>query len=175
MNQKCTSAAHFFLFLVLRASCNWSISLSHPKKCLHRGITGTNPTAVRFNADRAYLFLLEGGLAVWSELWSGGGFTPVILVQNKQKVWKSRTNDVGMKKPSVITINTIHWTNTNSFSSLWSFVTFVYDTFIVGILMSNGNVQFTILLLGWPALSLFHAIFHAIVFIPVILPPLMFI
>lgn len=50
-------------------------------------------TGVQFDPEWDYLFWLDQILAVWSVQWSGGGFTPAVLVQIKLKsliVWTKR-------------------------------------------------------------------------------------
>lgn len=71
-----------------RTSCNLPESPNRPKYTFTQE---TNQTVVQFDRARDHLFSSDRGLAVWSGPWSGGGFTPVILVWIKLKRLKVRT------------------------------------------------------------------------------------
>lgn len=51
---------------------------------------------VQVDLDHAHLFWSDQGLAAWFGPWSVGGFTPVILVWIKLKVWKFGPNNIGV-------------------------------------------------------------------------------
>lgn len=58
-----------------------------------------NRAVVQVDVDRALLSPSDGGLTVRAGLWSGGRFTPGILVQ--MKLQKSGPNEEGVEDPSV--------------------------------------------------------------------------
>lgn len=113
-----TSSAHIFLpvchrgsfFLQFRqntvvTSCNWSKSRNRPKIVFTLEMGWT---MVLFDPDRGPLFS-DRGSAVWFRLWSGGSFTPVILVQIKLKSTKVWAKRVSCERPLRSSLRQFLW------------------------------------------------------------------